>query len=234
MAFTLAQVENAFAINNDVVSFHIDITEVRKTVNYEVIIDYLTGKTNSLAGLQQDNNNYLWIQLVNLLKDFEKPSANDHLILDIIRHPDMIHIMDNVFSVWLINYALTHTSENSLQAVINQFRANGMTDDEIFGFFILHIGFGAHEDLNIEGTALKKYLADHIKRAKQLVYPRAGYLQWNDAWSMFYFRLVEEARPEFATEYVLYGIYSERTCPVVFFDNYRKGHYLPVILDFLQ
>ena len=233
MAFKLEQIEKALVTQNELLNFHFDTSKIKQNPNYSAIIDYLTGKTNILTGIQQDYSAFFWAPLINLLNDLEKPSANDHLILNVIRHPDIFPHLEYNFHYWLIQYARTHNSKGVMQAVINQFKASGMNDNDIFGFFILQFGFG-HSNFSIERTALKEYFIDFIRRSKQLVYPRAGHLQWNDEWSMLYFELLEEAKPEFAVEYALYGIYSERNNPVLFLYDHRKGYYMPSLLSFIQ
>jgi hypothetical protein len=234
MAFTLAQIEKALSAESELLNYHFDTEQINRSPNYATIVDYLTGKTNVLPALQQDYNTFIWAQLINLLNDLEKPSANDQLVLNVIRHPDLVQALEYHFHYWLIQYARTHTSKSATQAVISQFKATGMSDDDIFGFFILQFGFNHYPDFNIERTGLKEYFIDYIRRSKQLIYPRSGYLQWSDDWSMLYFELLEEAKPEFAFEYALYGIYSERNNPVLFLHDHKKGYYLPHILSFIQ
>ena len=216
MAFSLDQLEKAMMEQNELLSYHFDMTQMKQTPNYTAVIDYLTGKTNTLTGLQTDFSSFIWTQLINLLNDLERPAANDHLVLNVIRHPDIFPSVEYHFHYWLVKYALSRNSKGAVQAVLSQFKTSGMSDKDFFDFFILQFGFG-HANITIEKTALKEYLIDFIKRSKQLIYPRGGYLQWNDDWSMLYFELLEEAEPEYAAEYALYGIYSDRNNPVLFF-----------------
>ena len=233
MAFSLDQLEKAMMEQNELLSYHFDMTQMKQTPNDTAVIDYLTGKTNTLTGLQTDFSSFIWTQLINLLNDLERPAANDHLVLNVIRHPDIFPSVEYHFHYWLVKYALSRNSKGAVQAVLSQFKTSGMSDKDFFDFFILQFGFG-HANITIEKTALKEYLIDFIKRSKQLIYPRGGYLQWNDDWSMLYFELLEEAEPEYAAEYALYGIYSDRNNPVLFLHDHRKGCYMPSLLSFIQ
>lgn len=234
VAFTIEQIEKAFITNNEVARFYVDQTKISDSPNYNIIADYLTGKSNSLPRIQLDQSTYVWIQVLNLLNDIVNPTANDQLVLNVIKHPDLALFMNHFFQHWLLQYALKHNDKNSLQAVIGQFKSIGMNDDDVFNYFIANVHFDDEKDLRIENTLLKQFLIEFIKKSKKLAYPQTVYPGLSVSWSLFYFKLLEEAKPELAKEYVLYGVYAENNYSIDFFDDYRNGYYMNSILSFIQ
>jgi hypothetical protein len=235
MAFTKEEIEEALnSPSVGIPGLQPDIEIPGYNTIYQPVMDYLVGKITSLSNLQLDYNAYGCVRLLNLLKNIEHPSANDHLILQVVHHPDLAHLIKYFYSQWLFQYALTHSGKTALQAVISQFRLNGMNDDEIFSFFISNIDCETEDDSGLEGTVVKEYLTERIRKEKILTYPAGGRFGWENDWSMFYFKLLEEVRPESAADYVLFGICSDRNCPVAYFTTYREGYYIPFFLKSLQ
>jgi hypothetical protein len=234
MAFTIEEIEKALVTPREEWPMYFpQNAQLDKNSNYPVITDYLTGKSTSLTGLQQDDRIYFWNILINLLTDIENISAKEQLVMDIIYDPAMFPFMQHSLNHWILLYIFNNHSDKAFQAALNQFRKQGMNDDAIFQHLVFSVGFGNTENVNTDNTPLKHFLINHIKQSKQLIYPSQGYLSWHNDWSQFYFTLLEEASPTFAVEYALHGIYSDRTNPVLFFVDYKQGQYLPSILSFL-
>jgi hypothetical protein len=235
MAFTIEEIEKALVTPREEWPMYFpQNVERHKSGNYPIIIDYLTGKSNSLNGLQPDNEIFFWNTLINLFTSIENVSAKNQLLLDVIYDPTMFPFMQHSFNHWLLLYVFNNRTDKAFQAVLNQFRKQGMNDDAIFQHLVFSIGFGNTETpVNIDKTPLKQFLSNHIQKAQKLIYPTHVYLSWQNDWSHFYFTLLEEARPGLATEYVLHGMYADRNNPVLFFIDYKQGKYLPAILSFL-
>lgn len=232
--FTIEEIERALVTPREEWPMYFpQNADFKSSVNYAVISDYLTGKSNSLRGFQLDDMIYHWGTLINLLTDLVNLPAKEQLVLDVIYHPVLFPYMQHNLNGWLLLYVYNNPSDEAFQAALNQFRKQGMNDDEIFQHLVFSIGFGSTKSVAIHDTPLKQFLLNHIKNAKQLIYPTQGYLSWHNDWSFFYFTLLEEASSEFAVEYALYGLHSDRNNPVVFFMDYKQGQYLPAIRSFI-
>lgn len=232
--FTVEEIEKALVTPREEWPMYFpQNADFKSSVNYVVISDYLTGKSSSLNGFQLDDMIYHWGTLINLLTDLVNLSAKEQLVLDVIYHPVLFPYMQHNLNGWLLLYVYNNPTDKAFQAALNQFRKQGMNDDEIFQHLVFSIGFGSTKSVAIHDTPLKQFLLNHIKKAKQLIYPSQGYLSWHNDWSFFYFTLLEEASSEFAFEYAFYGLHSDRNNPVVFFMDYKQGMYLPAISSFI-
>src|ERR1044071_8185327 len=107
--------------------------------------------TSSTPSLHYDQSNYWWGKLVNLLKDLEKPTANDHLVLNTIKHPDLFQFINQSFYFWVLNFVLHTNGKGAMQAAVTQMNAMGMKDNEISDFFLLNVGYSHRGAFNIEG-----------------------------------------------------------------------------------
>jgi hypothetical protein len=234
MAFTIEEVEKALITpRKEWPMFFPQNADRKKSSNYPVIMNYLTGVSNSLSGIQQDDEIHSWSTLINLLHDIENISSNEQLVLDVLHEPTLFYFLRSALNNWLLLYAVNNKSDKSLQAVLQHFKKQGMSDDEIFSFFIVSIGFNSELNLDTGRAGLKNYLLDYIRKAQQLIYPSYGYAYWGNDWSFFYFKLLEEARPAFANEYLLAAVDAQRSDTAVIFSEYKNGKYLDNIISFL-
>jgi hypothetical protein len=104
MAFTKEQLEEALnAKTNREIGFQAGIIQFKESTIYEPVLDYLTGKSSSLPGMQLDHHAFPVVQLLNLLKNIEQPSVNDQLVLQVIRHPDIAQMTNHFYSNWLLH-----------------------------------------------------------------------------------------------------------------------------------
>lgn len=234
MAFTVEEVTEALITPmKEWPNYHPVNTGFETSANYNIIINYLTGKSNSLSGLQFDEKIYRWVTLLNLLKDIENISANDQLVLDVIHDPLMLQFANYGLNSWIFFYILRKPSEQAFLAAHAQFQKQGMSDDEIFQYIIFRIGFVKDKEADITDTPLERFLIGHIKKSPKLIYPKQNFPGWGDDWSHFYFALLEKVNPLFAKEYAVYSIYSRNNTCVTFFIDYKQGEYLQDILTFL-
>jgi len=238
MAFTIEEVE---AVRKKEVSialaYAVDPNELLKTENHNILMGYLTGKITSLQGLQHSQvDYYFWGSLFKLLKDLENPSENDQLVLDIAHHPVVDYYLRQSFLAWLTGYIVHCRSKKALDAALGQFKLLGYKEEDIFQHIVfLHSNFNnASDEAILKSPYLLDFLLNFIEGRHKLFLPTFNYYSGGDrSWSYLYFTLLEEANPQFANEYALYSMYMERVNPVVFFDKYKDGHYMPAILQFL-
>ena len=173
MAFTIEEIEKALITPRPEWPMYFPQNAKREeSLNYSIITDYLTGHSTSLGSLQHDNKIYLWDTLINLLKNIENISPKEQLVLDVIYHPVVYPYMQHSLKHWLVLYAFNNQDKNSFQAVLNQFRHQGHNDDAIFNYLIFSLPFNLIAESNIENTALKEFLSNHIKKASKLIYLR--------------------------------------------------------------
>jgi len=206
---------------------------LQQGANYGIIMNYLTGRSTSLQGLQIDENIHSWGMLINLLKDIENITADDQLVFDVFADPVLSAYLQHSLNHWLLMQAIHTNKPNAFAAVLQQFRKQGMSADDIFNYYVVnHLFNNSTEKLKL-AAPLKDFLLQHIRQSPKLIYPSYGYLAWSNDWSWGYFLLLEEAKAEYAAEYALYGMYSERYNPVCDLIAYQNGRYLPGIISFL-
>lgn len=234
MPFTVKEIED-FLEKDEHELFRQFAEVVEQSASYQLILGYLTGRTQSLHGLQDDDMLIIWSSLFLLLESIENPTPNDQLVLDVIMHPEMKDHGRNDLQVMLLDYVMAHPSEEAFSAVLNHFRVMGASDTDIFSFVIFRLGYSVCEK-QLAPSPLKDFLSGHIKASPHLIYPYHGYLAHTNDWSIMYFKLLEEARPDLTMEYVLYGTYVDtfNNNPVQFLATYRSGHYLPSLLTFIR
>jgi hypothetical protein len=235
MPFTLEEIETALLTQhgNSGKFFHIE-AGLEKSVNYPIIVDYLTGKSNSLQGIQYDDKIYYWGALVTLMKDIEHVSANDQLVLDVIYEPVLSQHINHYFNHWMLLFFFKRKTDSAFQAIATQFRKQGMNDDAIFQYLIASVGFDDVQELGDEREGVIDFLLNHIRKSRVFIHPSQGYSSWNNPWKLFYFKLLEEANPLFASEYILHGLHDDRQNPIAFFSDYKAGKYMPEIISFLS
>lgn len=235
MPFTLEEIESALFTQhgNSGMFFHIE-AGLEKSVNYPIVVDYLTGKSNSLQGLQHDDKIYYWGALVTLLKDIEYVSAKDQLVLDVINEPVLSQHINHYFNHWMLLFFFKRKTESAFQAIAAQFRKQGMNDDAIFQYLIASLGFDDVQELGDEREGVIDFLLNHIRKTRVFIHPSQGHSSWHTQWKLFYFKLLEEANPLFASEYIIHGLHEDRHNPVDFFSYYKAGKYMPEIISFLS
>lgn len=235
MAFTIEEIDKALTTQNHQWPLHVNGDEgLQQSVNYPLITNYLTGRSQTLNGIQHDDKIYSWSALINLLEDdIETISPKQQLLLDVIYEPMLFPFISFNFNHWLLRYIFHKKTTSVFQAALLQFRKQGMTDDAIFQFLIFSFEYDEDNEPLPSNEPLMQFLKAHIQGSKNLIYPSHGFIAWNNEWSLFYFKLLEETKPEFAKEYLLYGMQSDRSNPVIFFTAYKNGKYMPDILSFL-
>lgn len=232
MAFTIEEIEKALLDESDgYAGFKADPIEVKENPNYPIVVDYLTGKSNSLNGLQGDYFFYNNLRgIIKLLDKIDQPTANDQLVLDVINHPIINYHLKYFFNRWILQTISKYNSVSILNAAIATFKSQGLTNIEIFGQLAFGYSYlNPAESINapIAETTLNSYLLDTIKNTSKLI------LFQNTHWSLLYFKLVEKARPEFATEYLHHGLCTTHNFPVLLFKDYQSGKYLKSITECL-
>jgi len=235
MAFTLEEIETALftQYENSGMIFHTDAS-LKQSVNYPIIIEYLTEKYNSLQGIQNDDKIYYWGAIVNLLNDIEQVSSNDQLVLDVIYEPNLFQYINHYFNHWMLLFFFRKRTLSAFQAMVKEFKKQGMNDDAIFQYLIASVGFDEVQELGDEREGVINFLLDHIRKSPVLIYPSQGYASWQNPWKLFYFKLLEEVNPLFASEYMLSGLQDSRQNQVAFFTDYKEGKYMHEIIAFLS
>jgi hypothetical protein len=230
MAFTLQEIEQVLSV-----PYHEGYQpngSLKNSGNYPIIVDYLSGQSKSLQGLQYDNNIYHWGSVVRLLRNVEKPSANDQLVLDLVLDPFLGNYLQGYFTHWLVSYVKSNPSDSAFNTVLNYFYKFNYTDDQVFNYLLNMLQDPrTNERFSLDGhKALKKFLTDHIKNARQLIHPHFGTLGWN----IVYFTLLEEVRPQWAVDYAFHGAVLHNPHALGQLASYNKGRYLPLIIEFLR
>lgn len=233
MAFTREEIEQELetaGIRTNSLSF---VKLFQETDNYKLILDYLTGVSKSLTGMQHDYGMHHSGVLLNLLKNIEPPNVKDHLVLQVIRHPQLMQFLIYSYSIWLFKYAQTHHGSSSSQAVLSQFKSIGVSDQDIFFCFASQSYYNQLDNIQINGTVVKDFMVDYLRKAKQLPNPINSNSNWPSRWNGLFLNLLEEVRPEFANEYAVFIVTGGDNNDIEFLEGYRNGHYMPVLTRYL-
>src|SRR5688572_22004870 len=91
--------------------------EIKKSPNYNGIIEYVTGATTSLSIISRDYLLREFSFFPQLLQSIEHPTAKDKLVLDVLSHPDVFGYTNLYTYPWFIQYCVTKNTEAALQAV---------------------------------------------------------------------------------------------------------------------
>ena len=231
MPFTITEIEQAIATHRpEWPRFHPENIELRKSINYTVIMNYLTGQATTLSGIQPEDKIHYWGTLINLLHNLENKSPDEQLVLDVISEPTLSrHLLSNL-NHWLLLYAVNNKNDKSFHAVLLELKKQGMNNDLTFNFFITGIHDDDNKALDEDRTGLVNFLLDYIRQSPKLVMPSYGYGAWRNEWSTFYFKLLEEAKPAFAIEYALKILQTDRDDLAEFLATYKEGKYLHEII----
>ncbi len=228
MAFTVEEIEKAFSPDNGQNSYYMhDIDEVRKSTNYAITLDYLTGKSASLQGIQQHYHLNTWNVLIPLLKNIEQPSAETQLLLNVFHDPQIGLFVKHLFCNWLKEYISSNHSQSAFDAAIQHFKQCGMTAGDIFSYFISDLSFAGFNkpEASLPEGPIKNFVIYCIKNAPKLIPPAHG------GWNHFYFSLLENIRPEFAKEYALNNLISVADVGLIkYFIQHNNGAYIPDII----
>jgi Domain of unknown function (DUF4132) len=235
MAFTIEEIEKALVTENPDWQLRFPVNAgLQQSINYPIISDYLTGKSSTLNGIQHDDKIYYWGILTNLLQNIENISSKEQLLLDVIYQPLLFPFISFNFNHWLLFNIFKKQTNSAFQAALQQFKKQGMNDDAIFQLLVFNFRYGQENDNPTIPEPMQLFLTSYIKASKNLIYPANNMYGWNNEWSIFYFKLLEEAKPEFAVEYIISGLRSDRNNPILFFSEYKGGKYMQEIIASLH
>jgi len=148
-----------------------------------------------------------------------------------MQHPLVLHYLSHNANHFLMQQALKQPSGTGIKMVLQQFRKQNMSDDDIFNFFVVSIPFEANQTL--VKSELTEFLLRHVKQSPKLTPPTYAYSSWGNEWHLLYFKLLEEGQPALAKEYALLSISSQRNNFAAFFSEYKNGENLAGIISFL-
>lgn len=226
MAFTKTEVEAALKKPTNEYGVEADLKYFEANVNYPAIMDYLTGASTSLQQLQQ-HYDYIWGALTNLIKTIEPPSADDELVMSLMRNPTMRNL-SAYLSSWLVHYALKNPNERSFKAVLTQLTKSGLNESDMFDLFINVVDYYTRRSpQDINGTPLKAFLINHIKKATRLNAP-------GNHLNQVFFNVLEEGSPKSAESYLLQKLGTGNPGLEAYFIPYKNGAYLPAIVAHLR
>ncbi|HEX8461082.1 MAG TPA: DUF4132 domain-containing protein, partial [Segetibacter sp.] len=203
--------------------------------NYKIVVDYLTGTSNSLQGIIPDHENFALQGLLSLVEKIDLPSPNDQLIIDVVMDPNIFPYVQQVFAQWLVFYAAKANTASAISAVESTFKSLGRSNDEIFFLFIYFLQYSYQQDQQLVPVAseLRKYLLGILPK-KLSINPYAIGHYWGSIWSVLYFELLEEGMPALLKDYIVEGLIASPAYVAECIFHYRQGKYLSTILDWLN
>ncbi|WP_153800051.1 DUF4132 domain-containing protein [Foetidibacter luteolus] len=235
MAFTLQQIQEAFTRDRNIAYEETFFDNFKSSINYANIVSYLTGQSTVLQPFQQDDKFGYSFPFINLLKDIESPSANDQLLLNIFHDATFRPYTNYIYFQWLLRYIRDHKEDKFFKTVLKECHASGLSDRNVFDWLIsgFHVNSQAEFEDFFSGST-REFCTDYLKRATKFFQPASTHSYLTENWYLSFFLLLEEARPEFAEEYLQDIIYSDDRLLHSFIEANKDSKHLLSLLNFLQ
>lgn len=235
--FTVEEIEKVLQEQaNDPHQFNYNLKDLKQSANYGIVIDFLTGKSNTLQGLQHSYSLSVFNSLVKLLEPVEIVTAKQQLLISLLTDNYFISYTHVPFQNLLVDYLYAKPSAERLAATLQCLQKTGYTKDEVFS--ILSTITYRYQDNAISPSPVKEYLSNHIRQSK--TFPVLGQLYFGSHnpqtrfWNSCYFLLLEEANPAFLPEYIEYGFMELSENYVAFLIAHKQGAYLSTVEQLLQ
>lgn len=233
MAFTQKEISAAF--NDPMYSyFSSDLPRLQQSHNYPIIMDFLTGKSNSLQGIVPDEFDGHWRALMPFLENATTLGPREKLLLELAADPVLNLYLDYHINTWLISYVFNNTTDKAFKEALQIFRKTGKSDDEIFMVLTQYLNDEPADDFEIPSIPFYEFLKDQVKKHRVLMIPGQGKFYSSQYWKPIYFMLLDQARPEFATEYALGAVKADYENIIPGLGKYKQGKYLPAIEQFIS
>lgn len=208
-----------------------DSAELFQHPNYRIVTDYLTGKAATLQGLAPAQENYAFVNLVDLLEAPGQPAANDVLLLDVIWHPEIFKFANDYFFKKLVQHHIEQDTSSFLQAAYGYFKKAGYNTDKIFETYMVGMFAypGSQALFEREDSSLKQFLLSIMPPT--ILQTRYFYSEkWND----YYFQLLEEGKPHLLEEYILFGIIYDMNKTLHSLIHHKQGKYIPLVTGWIR
>jgi hypothetical protein len=238
--FTIEEIEQALQDSSQQNFYFKDwVQELLQSANHAIVTDYLTGKTNSLQGLQTSHLLNVYSQLIHLLAPVEQSTPKQQrlftLFTDPVAGPFTLYFLQNK----IIQDLYHHPSAERLKASQHLFAQLGYTQDEIFSLIAIVTFYYEQDKKPIPSSPVKEYLSKYIHNSKTLLVPgqmhhAAHYYNPSQLWNCNYFQLLEEAKPEFLPGYLEYGFLSINEDYINFLLHYKNGYYVNMVEELLR
>ncbi len=205
--------------------------------NYDLVTDFLTGKTSTLHGIHQGHGNQDYSLLIGLLSPLDPPTSNDQLVLNVLLHPNIFPFVQFQVLPHLMNNCITINTQALIQFTLGIFQSVGMTAAELYSYLVSVMRNMSLEEWEAIPTAspLKEFLAANIpSTAGRLINPNSnnahlfGYYVGHD-FSPIAFLLVEEHRPMLLTACIKGWFSHDDSKTIAFLNAYKEGAYLHVL-----
>lgn len=205
MAFTLEEIEKAIESNNVYIYLGNSKEALKQSANYPIVVNYLTGRTTTLAGLDQDTIYYLR-PFLNLLGDIRNLTSNDHLLIGMFTHPGLIGIFKWHLSQLLLNNIFLGQDQETFDAAILLFQSLGLQENDIIKL-LLDFNDGDEEKNGLlKIPAVDKYVVTFLKKQKTFPYQLQNHSYYYNGWKYSTLKLISSLRPEWTEQYLFNGI----------------------------
>lgn len=235
--FTIEEIEKAIS-QNDAIEYYAapNLGEVKASVNYAAIVDYLTGATPVLKSLQQDHRLYFCKSLLNLIGSITKISPKEQLVLNVFNDPLLQPLLPYFLNPKMIKDLYVNPSVETLHAVQTLLRQQGLHSDEEFSIIAMISVYYDQQGQEIPDGEVKNYLLKALRSKGHILYP--GHMSMTFApqvaWMKSYFKLLEEMDSQFTDEYIEAGLFFVDDDMILFFSEYKDGSYLKVAEKILR
>lgn len=225
--FTIEEIEKAIS-QNDAIEYYAapNLGEVKASVNYAAIVDYLTGVTPVLKSLQQDHRLYFCKSLLNLIGSITKISPKEQLVLNLFNDPLLQPLLPYFLNPKMINDLYVNPSLETLHAVQTLLRQQGLHSDEEFSIIAMISVYYDQQGQDIPDGEVKNYLLKALRSKGHILYP--GHMTMTFApqvaWMKSYFKLLEEMDSQFTEEYIEAGLSFVDDDMILFLESTRMDH----------
>lgn len=237
--FTVEEIESVLQTQaNDPYQFSYSLKDLQQSANYPIVIDFLTGKSNTLQGLQHSYLLHTFNSLVTLLEPIENVTARQQLLISLLTDISFISYTHVPLQNKLVNDLYVNPSADRLAATLQCLQKAGNTANETFSILATITYRYEEESISIPSSPVKEYLSNHIRKSKTCPVPGQLYLGRSYAhtrfWNSCYFQLLEEVKPVYLSNYIEYGLTELSEGFVAFLISYKQGNYLASIEKIMQ
>lgn len=218
MAFTEKEIMDAL-VRTENWTMSVDNYNVgTRDSNLKTIISYLTDNTSTLSNTQQDYSSTSFNGLFYLIKNHVHPDKDDQRVIDVANHPDFKHYLSLYLSQYFFQLFYQTPNKENLDALIRQLTITMGSAEDAFVYLMVEQNHEIEESYANPAAdkLLDEYFLETINKLTDKDLQNLQTLQnqnqfyYSRYWMIKLFNLFDIYRPDFASEYLLWGLRTEK------------------------
>jgi hypothetical protein len=207
--------------------------DIKQSINFQNIVDYLTEKSNTLQYIQNDYTNSHWWCLVFLIKNIEDIDETDQRLLDVLYHPLILPHVQYRVNEWYFEYFFSANTNPAFAATLTNLQQQAISNEDICNQIIYYAEFIYNLTINQVCSECVAFLKRYINNSFQLVNTSRRLFHFTTQWSKLYFTILEAAKPNLLWDYIVFGLQVNSNTMIPFLHSNSSGKYLIEIEKYL-